>query len=62
MGRIHQDRETREKTKVKSPQVPEKDIVQNDDQYEIAKELDDRYEMEVKPGFEPTGVRRKNKE
>jgi hypothetical protein len=62
LGHTHRQRQTRDKNKAKLPQVPRNNIVQTDDQeqYEIAKELDQKYNLEVKPGFGPTGVQRKN--
>jgi hypothetical protein len=46
--------------KSKLPQVPKNQISDsNSEEYEFAKELSDRYELEKKPGFDTTGVRRK---
>jgi hypothetical protein len=62
MSRSQRTRENRDKNKASLPQVPRSNIVQQGDQEEVefAKELDQKYEFEVKPGFSPTGVRRKD--
>ncbi|MGC4379059.1 YfhD family protein [Fictibacillus sp. Mic-4] len=62
MGRAHKQRITRDKNKSSLPQVPRANLVSTDSENEFAKELDDRYEFEVKPGFGPTGVRRKDED
>ncbi|RBW68007.1 YfhD family protein [Bacillus taeanensis] len=59
MGRA-QNQKARDKNKAKLPQVPRSQIVKDDEELEIAKELDAQYELERKPGFPPTGVRRKD--
>jgi hypothetical protein len=59
VGRAH-GQKTRDKNKAKLPQVPRSQIVKDDEEIEIAKELDAQYELERKPGFPPTGVKRKD--
>jgi hypothetical protein len=56
------NQKTRDKNKAKLPQTPGKDIVQGArEDTEFANELNDRYELERKPGFAATGVKRKKK-
>ncbi|WP_261134413.1 YfhD family protein [Bacillus sp. Marseille-Q3570] len=47
--------------KKKISQVPNQTSGMNEEEVELSKELDTTYEIEEKPGFRPTGVRRKDK-
>ncbi|WP_280770423.1 YfhD family protein [Salipaludibacillus daqingensis] len=55
------NRRARDKNKQKLPQTPTKDIVRDDSDLEIAKELDDLYDLHANPGYPPTEVERKKK-
>lgn len=58
MGRARKQK-ARDKNKNSLPQTPQKDIAKDDQDLELAKELDDLYELKAKPGFPPTEVNRK---
>lgn len=58
MGRARKQK-ARDKNKNSLPQTPQKDIAKDDQDLELAKELDDRYELKAMPGFPPTEVNRK---
>ncbi|MBU9712145.1 YfhD family protein [Evansella tamaricis] len=58
MGRAHKQK-ARDKNKQKLPQTPQKDIAADDQDLELAKEVDDLYELKARPGYSPTEVRRK---
>jgi hypothetical protein len=45
-----------------SPQSPHKEFVSENEQYELAEEAEQLYELEQKPGFPPTGIRRKDRQ
>lgn len=53
----------RDKNLTSLPQVPKNQISDpNSEEYEFAKELSAEYEFEKKPGFDTTGVKRKDEE
>ncbi|WP_078427976.1 YfhD family protein [Alkalihalobacterium alkalinitrilicum] len=58
MGRARKQK-ARDKNKAGLPQTPKKDIKTDDQDLELAKELDDRYELKARPGYSPTEVERK---
>jgi hypothetical protein len=61
--RHHHHKGNRDKNLTSLPQVPKNEISSsNSEEFEFAKELSDLYELERKPGFGPTGVKRKDKE
>lgn len=60
MGRDNHNSK-RSKNKKDLSMTPKRDIATDDSDLEIAKELTDMYNYEVKPGFVPTGVERKKK-
>ncbi|WP_184664180.1 YfhD family protein [Texcoconibacillus texcoconensis] len=53
MGRARKQK-TRDRNKQDLPQTPRKDIVTDDQDLELAKELDKQYDLKSKPGFSPT--------
>ncbi|WP_416148684.1 YfhD family protein [Salipaludibacillus sp. HK11] len=54
------NRRPRDKNKKSLPQTPKKDIAtDNSPDLEIAKEMDDLYELHARPGYSPTEVERK---
>ncbi|MGO4889092.1 YfhD family protein [Anaerobacillus sp. MEB173] len=53
-------RKARDKNEAKLPQTPKKDIATANDDIEIAQEVSEQYDLEVKPGFQPTAAKRKN--
>ncbi|MCD8501974.1 MAG: YfhD family protein [Bacillaceae bacterium] len=59
MGRARKQK-TRDKNKNSLPQTPKKDIATDNSDLEIAKELDEVYELNAYQGFEPTEVVRKD--
>lgn len=61
MGRGN-NRRTVDDNETKMPQVPKYDIKKSGDDIELANEMGDRYVLQKKPGFGPTGVRRKDNE
>ncbi|WP_078553547.1 YfhD family protein [Bacillus alkalicellulosilyticus] len=58
MGRAH-NQKARDKNQGKLPQTPRKDINTDDSDLELAKELDDRYELKARQGFGPLELKRK---
>ncbi|MCM3718180.1 YfhD family protein [Fictibacillus phosphorivorans] len=53
----------KDKNLTSMPQVPKNQIADsNSEEYEFAKELNAEYEFEQKPGFDTTGVRRKDED
>ncbi|WP_257347922.1 YfhD family protein [Pseudalkalibacillus decolorationis] len=59
MGRGHKhSHPANDKNSKTLPQTPKKDIVQNNDEIELAKELTAHYNLKAKPGFPPTEVER----
>ncbi|WP_199617069.1 YfhD family protein [Paenibacillus alkalitolerans] len=57
-----QNRRTVDNNESQMPQSPKYEIRKRGDDIEIAQELGDRYKIEQKPGFPPTGVTRKDRE
>ncbi len=54
------NRRARDKNKQTLPQTPKKDIASDDSaDLEVAKEVDDLYELHSRPGYGPTEVERK---
>ncbi|WP_248929645.1 YfhD family protein [Paenibacillus hamazuiensis] len=51
---------TRDKNKQASPQAPRREMASQQPDTEWANELGEKYELETRPGFPPTGVRRKD--
>ncbi|MDG5788416.1 YfhD family protein [Evansella sp. AB-P1] len=49
----------RDKNKSKLPQTPRKDIATDDSDLEVAKEVDELYELKARQGYSPTKVIRK---
>ncbi|MFA9556954.1 YfhD family protein [Evansella sp. AB-rgal1] len=43
------------------PQTPKKDIAKSDQDLEVAKEMDEMYELKSRIGYSPTKVVRKDK-
>lgn len=50
----------RDKNKQTLPQTPRRDIATSDEDLELAKELDELYELKARPGHPPTKVIRKD--
>lgn len=54
------NRHARDKNKQTLPQTPKKDIASDQSEdLEVAKEMDDLYELHARPGYAPTEVVRK---
>lgn len=60
MGRDDHNRKMHRGNNGQLPQSPHKSDRRTGDDIELANELGDRYKLEVKPGFGPTGVERKD--
>ncbi|MBU8905810.1 YfhD family protein [Desertibacillus haloalkaliphilus] len=58
MGRAH-DQRPRDKNKATLPQTPRRDIAKTNDDLELAKEVNELYDLEAKPGFDVTAAKRK---
>ncbi|MDQ0255684.1 hypothetical protein J2S74_003066 [Evansella vedderi] len=59
MGRARKQK-ARDKNKQTLPQTPRKDIATTNEDLEVAKEVDDLYELKARPGYSPTKVIRKD--
>ncbi|ADU30593.1 YfhD family protein [Evansella cellulosilytica] len=60
MGRAHKQK-ARDKNKQTLPQTPKKDIARDEQDLEVAKEVDAIYELHSNPGYSPTKVMRKHR-